>query len=574
MMGTEPRKPSPSVAARRRLRMLRVYVTLFQVLASVACFQLQRRVRGETWAAAARGRFDRANARRVVGTIGEVRGLFIKVGQLVSMLAGVLPEDFRDQLEAVQDRIPPRPWSEIEARLAAELGTRAQTAFRSIEPEPIASASLAQVHRARLADGRDVAVKVQHLDIERLAEIDLATVRRVLAIVSLVTRARGLDALFAEVRGMIEDELDFAREAEHVAEIAAQLEDDPMVCTPEVIRDLSTSRVLVTSFVDATKVSDTDSLDALGVDRAALAERILHAYCRMMFEGGIYHADPHPGNILVRDDGGVVFLDFGAVARVSPAMKAGIPTLLEGVVRRDREGIARALRQLGFLSRRPGDDVAERLIDYVYSRFLESIDFSTWNLEEVHFDLAMKMELMADLERLDLSLHDLTASFQIPREWILLFRTLVLLLGVCTRLDPAMRPVAVARPYLEEVVLGQGRDWLRLVRTMVQDLAMSAVTLPGDMRRLVSRAEKGRLAMEVGGLRESATLLYALGHQLLFGLAALGAGGMAYVAHGRGDARLVQTLLAAAAVLALLAVRSMWKMRIWSRRLRRGAPPG
>lgn len=554
--------------------MLRVYATLFRVLTSLGAFQLLRRLRGEEWAAVARDRVDRANARRVLRTVNQVRGLFIKVGQLVSMLAGFLPADFRDELEALQDRIPPRPWEEIRTRLAAELGEPAESVFASIDREPVASASLAQVHRARLTDGREVAVKVQHLDIERLAKVDLATVRRLLAIVSLVTRARGLDALFAEVRGMIEEELDFVREAEHVEQVAAQFADDPLVDTPEVIRELSTGCVLVTTFVAATKVSDTDTLDARGIDRAALAERILHAYCRMIFEGGTYHADPHPGNILVRDDGGVVFLDFGAVARVSPAMKAGIPALLEGVVRRDREAIARALRQLGFLSRRPGDDVAERLIDYVYTRFLESIDISTWNLEDIHFDLAMKMEMMADLERLDLSLYDLTASLQVPREWILLFRTLVLLLGVCTCLDPSMRPVVVARPYLEEVVLGQGRDWLRLVRTMAQDLALTAVTLPGDMRRLVTKAENGRLAMEIGGLREGATLLYALGHQILFGLAAMGAGGVAYIAHSRGDTTVAQALVAFASTMVLLTARSMWKARAWSRRLRRGAPPG
>lgn len=565
------------LSAARRFRLFRVYRTTLQILLSYGLFNLAKLVRGADWAAGALPRVNRRNARRAMRTILAVQGLFIKVGQLVSILSNFLPADFRDELAGLQDRIPPRPWAEIRGRLAAELGAEPESLFAAIDREPIAAASLAQVHAARLADGRRVAVKVQHLDIERLARLDLATVRRILGLVGFFTGARGLDALFDEVAAMIHEELDFVHEADHIEQIAANFGDDPMIDAPPVVRELSTPRVLVTGFVDGVKVTDTPALDARGIDRAALAERVLRAYCRMIFVDGVYHGDPHPGNILVRDDGSVVFIDFGAVGRLSPAMKEGIPQLLAGVLRRDREEILRALKRMGFVQHRPGEQVAERVIEYFYSRLLEDLEFEAWNLKDVHVDMEMKFEVMADFRRLDLLLRDLTATFQVPREWILLMRTLVLLLGVCTHLDPDMRPMAVVRPYVEKLALGGERDWVGVVRSVLGELAMTALTLPGDLKRLFKQAERGEAAFEVGGLRESATLLYALGHQLLYGAFAIATGTLACVARLRGGAGDVSEFVTAEALAGacgfflLCLGGSLWRARRWQRRVRRGA---
>ena len=264
-----------SLAARRRFRLLAVYRTTARVLLSYGALKLLTAVRGAAWAGAAAPHWHRTNARRVVRTVLAVQGLFIKIGQLVSTLAGVLPASFRDELALLQDRIPPRPWEEIRDRLTAELGASPEALFADVDRTAVAAASLAQVHAARLADGRRVAVKVQHLGIERLARLDLATARRVLAIAGFFTGARGLDGVFDSVQRMIDEELDFRREADHTERIAASLRRDPLLDAPPVVRELSTARVLVTGFVDGIKVSDLDALDARGIDRAALAQRIL-----------------------------------------------------------------------------------------------------------------------------------------------------------------------------------------------------------------------------------------------------------------------------------------------------------
>lgn len=573
MSRPEGRTPR-SLAAGRRFRLLRVYRTTFRVLLSYGVFHLAAALRGAAWAAQRAPAVHRANARRVLAAVLAVQGLFIKVGQLVSMLAGFLPADFRGELAALQDRIPPRPWAEIRQRLVTELGAEPEALFAEVDHRALAAASLAQVHAATLHDGRRVAVKVQHLGIEELARLDLTTVRRILGLVGLFTGARGLGELFDEVRGTIEDELDFRREADHAEEIAARFADDAEVHVPPVVRELSTERVLVTAFVDGVKVTDLDELERRGVDRAALAERILRAYCTMIFEHGVYHADPHPGNLLVHDDGSVSFVDFGAVGRLSPAMRAAVPRLLEAVLRRDREEVLRTLGTLGFVARPApggaGDDVAQRVIDYVFSRFLADLELDDWDLSAVRFDPRLKMEMLADFRRLDLLLRDLTAAFRVPREWILLLRTLFLLLGLATTLDPHLRPARVVRPYLEGLALGAEGDWLRLAGTLLRDLAATSLALPGDVKRFLDRAERGETTVQVGGLREGASLLYALGHQVICSAFALACGGLAYVARLHGDGDLAGALAAVSAAALLLLAASLWRARRWSRRLRRG----
>lgn len=527
----------------RRFRLLRVWGTLVRVLASYGGFKLLSVLRASAWAERALPALHRDNARRIKATILAVQGLFIKVGQLISILSNVLPADFRNELEELQDRISPRPLAGIRARLRAELGAEPEQLFLGFEPEPIASASLAQVHVAALADGRKVAVKVQHADIETTARRDLATLRRILRLLGLLFGLKGLTEVHAQVSAMIAEELDFRREAEALTAIAANFPDDGVVGFPQVVPERSTERVLTTTFIDGFKVSDLPALEAAGIDRRQLAERVLRAYCEMIFKHGLYHADPHPGNLLVEPSGRLVFLDFGAVARLSAPMKEGILKLIEGVLRRNREQILTALARMGFVARGPeAGEVAAAVVDYVTSRFLAGLELESFNLQDLQFDPKVKLEMMADLARLDISLRQLTSAFTVPREWILLERTLLLLAGLCTHLDPEMKPMAVVRPYVQELVLGSDQDWMALARTLVKDLALSALTLPEEVRRLVRSVNQGEVEINVRGLPESAQLLYAASQQLLWAVLALSTGALATWARLAGDRNLAMGL--------------------------------
>jgi predicted unusual protein kinase regulating ubiquinone biosynthesis (AarF/ABC1/UbiB family) len=406
---------------------------------------------------------------------------------------------------------------------------------------------------------------VQHADIDEIAQLDLTAIRRILSIVQFFTRLRGLESYHSEISAMIRDELDFQNEAQNIERISSHFENDPMVEFPVVIHELSTQKVLTTELVEATKVTDLAALESRGIDRPALAQRILTAYCQMIFVDGVYHADPHPGNILVRHDGSIVFVDFGAVGELSRDMKEGIPQFLEGVIKRESSRITGALRRMGFVARveadgrsRDEEDVAERVIEYFQRRFLEQVSLESFSLKDVQVDVRAKAEMLADLRRLDVSFRELTRTFQVPKDWVLLERTVLLLLGLCTTLDPAMAPMRTIQPYLEEFVLGRGQDWVALVRSAVKDMALSVLALPEGVSRLVARANRGGLEVRVQGLRESANLVYAAAQQVVFGVLAAGSGVIAYLARVRGDT-LVTTSAAVAGVVFLLGmVRSMW----------------
>ena len=550
------------------LRLAKAYGVTFRVLVSYLLLRMRRPFLSP---AAYERRLlarHRRNARRVERAILELDGLFIKVGQLISILANFLPEEFRSELEGLQDSIPARPVQQIVERIEREFGRTPDVLFAWWNPAPLASASLAQVHEARLHDGRRVAVKVQHADIDEIAQLDLTAIRRILGIVQFFTRLRGIESYHTEISAMIREELDFRQEARNIARIASHFTADSMVGFPSVVDELSTERVLTTELVDGTKVTDLGELARRGIDRTALAQRILTAYCQMIFVDGVYHADPHPGNILVRDDGSIVFVDFGAVGQLSRDMKEGIPQFLDAVIKRDAARITSALRRMGFVARTEMDgraptdrDVAERVIDYFQRRFLEQISLESFSLRDVQVDVARKAEMLADLRKLDVSLRELTRTFQVPKDWVLLERTILLLLGLCTTLDPAMAPMRTIQPYLEQFVLGEDRDWVALVRSAVKEMALSMFALPEGVNRLVSRANRGELQVRVEGLRESAKLVYAAAQQLVFGVLAAGSGVIAYMAHERSD-RLTATSAGIAAVMFLLGVlQSMWRGR-------------
>ena len=568
---------NPSVAAsflgvrldrehdRPRFRLAKAYGVTVRVLASYLVLRLRRPLLTPDAYERRLLERHRVNARRIERAIIELDGLFIKVGQLISILANFLPEEFRRELEGLQDAIPARPIEQIVERIEREFGRGPQTLFAWWNPEPMASASLAQVHEARLHDGRRVAVKVQHADIDEIAQLDLTAIRRILSIVQFFTRLRGLESYHTEISAMIRDELDFQKEAQNIERIASHFENDPMVEFPVVIHELSTAKVLTTELVEATKVTDLAALERRGIDRPALAQRILTAYCQMIFVDGVYHADPHPGNILVRDDGSIVFVDFGAVGELSRDMKEGIPLFLEGVIKRESSRITGALRRMGFVARVEVDgrspdeeDVAERVIEYFQRRFLEQVSLESFSLKDVQVDVRAKAEMLADLRRLDVSFRELTRTFQVPKDWVLLERTVLLLLGLCTTLDPAMAPLRTIQPYLEEFVLGRDQDWVALVRSAVKDMALSVLALPEGVSRLVARANRGDLEVRVQGLRESANLLYAAAQQVVFGVLAAGAGVIAYLARVRGDTFVATSATVAGIVFLLGMLRSMW----------------
>ena len=545
------RKPT-----RHSYRFVRAYTTTFVVIASYLWFAALSRVFGKSWADNHVTDVHAKNARRVERTIVELQGLFIKVGQLLSIMANFLPAEFRSGLEGLQDQVPPRPYRDIAARVEEELGKPVSGLFERLCEEPIASASLGQVHEAWLKDGTHVAVKVQHRDIDEIVRLDLKTIRRILAIVTWFIPVQGMDAYYHQVRTMISEELDFLREARNIDRIADNFLHDPKMRFPRPVAGLCTTRVMVTTFVEGVKVGDVAALDEQGIDRKALAKQIVQVFCQQIFVDGVYHADPHPGNMLVGPDGELVLLDFGAVGELSREMREGIPEFLEAVIRRDTESIIKALRKMGFLSKSSTVDVSEKVIEFFHQRFQEEVKLESFNLKDIKLDPQKGIESLVDLRRMNIGLREISGAFHVPRDFVLLERTILLLTGVCTELDPDLNPMEVIRPYLQDFVLGN-RDWAQIALEAAKDMALKALTLPDDLKKYLTRANRGEAEIRVRGLAQAAATVYAGVRQLIYAAVAIACGYAALQLYLAGHARVAQYCLYAAGAMSALLVLSI-----------------
>ncbi|MGH1434058.1 MAG: ABC1 kinase family protein [Lewinella sp.] len=446
------------------------------------------------------------NATRVKTAVLELQGLFIKVGQLLSILTNFLPEAFQEPLESLQDQVPARPYEQVKQRVVTELGADPEQLFATFSKEPLAAASIGQAHRAQLKSGEEVVVKVQHLDIESVAEVDLKIIQRLQSIMSWWFNIQGMEHLYTQVRQMIEEELDFVAEARAMQEIAENLKEEEGVVIPIVFADYSTARVMTTAYQAGVKINKKEQLDNWGVDQEALARKILRVYSRMVFKDGYYHADPHPGNLLVQADSTLVILDFGAVARLQPVMREGLSELIEAAVKNDLAGMVEAGRKMGFLAAgREAERMAEQMIDAMRTFIqqeikLEGLDFK--NIEIDPFNNSL-FELLKNI-----GIGGITSTVQVPKEYVLLNRMATLLLGISSTLAPQLNPLDVVRPYVQKFVLGEKGNLVSFVTRVLRDTTSQLLSIPGELQGVLRQARQGQLDIASVDTRNSGRLVY------------------------------------------------------------------
>jgi len=393
---------------------------------------------------------------------------------------------------------------------------------------------------ARLRSGEKVAVKIQYPGIETIVATDVRALRRIVQVVSWLLPDWGWQAIHAEVKKMVLAELDYRQEAEAMADIAKNFAGRSDVLIPRVIPEYSTARVLTTQWMDGVKVGDGDGIRAAGIDRMQAGRQIIEAYCKQIFVDGVYHADPHPGNLLlVPSPAGpptVVFLDFGATARISPNMRKGIVSFLQGAVTRDVGRIVGAMKEMGFISRHADHEVFDRVIEHFYEHFRSHMRFQQFSTGTISagLDLRGQIATLLDLRQLNVSLSDLRDAFHVPREWVLLERTLLLLLGVCTTLAPALNPAEVIQPYVDRFILGERKEWSETVLETAREATLTALALPSELGRFLNLATRGDIEVRIRTIEAEAERLYAVGHQLLWGFLGAVSFCLSVVYEGRG----------------------------------------
>ncbi len=304
----------------------------------------------------------RENAERIYETAVELHGMILKGCQFLGARADALPREYVEVLSRLQDRVPPRSPEVIRAAVEHELRAPIEKVFASFSERPVAAASLAQVHEARLHDGRRVAVKVQYPEIAALVRSDLANLRGLFRAVGWLEGDFDLMPLVDELGESVPRELDFLQEGHNAERIAKDLAHRDDVVIPEILWEHSTRRVLVMSFAPGIKIDDVDALEAAGVDRARVATTLVECFCEMMLRHGFFHADPHPGNLRVDPDTGkLVLLDFGLTKELPPGFREAVVEFAAALLKGDADAMGHALVALGFETRDGSEEALHRI---------------------------------------------------------------------------------------------------------------------------------------------------------------------------------------------------------------------
>jgi predicted unusual protein kinase regulating ubiquinone biosynthesis (AarF/ABC1/UbiB family) len=387
------------------------------------------------------------NARRLAGGFARLRGVFIKMGQVLSVVGTFLPAAFAEALETLQDKVPPRPFSEIEGRLREAFGNDALTRFGSFEREPLAAASLAQVHRATTLDGRPIAVKVLYPGIERLIRRDLAVLRSLLPVIKWLVKVGRVERVFEQLSAMLMRETDYPHERANMARIRAIFANRGDVVVPDVIPELTAGGVLSMSFEPGVKINDLEAQAELGIDSGAVAQLLIECYFTMLLEHRVFHADPHPGNFLVRPGPQLVILDYGAVEDLTPALSNGMRIVILGALTRNDDQILAGLEQMGFVAE-GGDRELLKQVGREYLKVLSSVkieDFAKLDRQTV--------EKLSGYGQMRGRLRAVMRSVEYPEGYFYVERTLALLFGLSAQLSPKLGLPGLVMPHAAKLFM-------------------------------------------------------------------------------------------------------------------------
>lgn len=380
---------------------------------------------------------------------------FIKIGQALGTRADLLPLPFIKTLSELQDKVPPFPNEVAFARIEKELGKKIEDIFDWISDEPIAAASLGQVYKARLKTGETVAVKVQRPNLKGIIKGDIEILRKIARLSERfprLTENADWTGMLREFEETIQEEMDYIAEARNAERFRHNFREWKNIYVPKIYWNATTKRVLTMEFIEGTKVIDLEELRSKGIAPEKINRLLIRTYLKQLLEDGFFHADPHPGNLLVMKDGRLAFFDFGMIGRITPKLQSKMIDAFFHVVRKDAAGIAQDLIDLDFL--KPGVNpeivrpVVEKMFKYHLNLKLKEVKF-----KELTYELA---DVMYDY------------PFRLPSNFTYIMRALMTLEGIGIITDPEFNFFETAKPYAKEFMLKrEGRD---LGKTIVNKL--------------------------------------------------------------------------------------------------------
>ena len=422
-----------------------------------------------------RGRADDARPEQLAGDLERMGPTFVKIGQILAGRPDLLPARHRAALARLQDKVAPFSTDEVEAILFSELGVRVSKAFSRFERTPLAAASLGQVHRATMRDGREVVVKVQRPGIRAVIATDFEVLADAAAILEKHTEAGRIyrfTELVEQFRRTLRDELNYEQEAANMERIGRSLDEFPRLHVPRPVPDYCSPLVLTMAHAPGRKITALSPLARIDLDGAGLADELLRAYLKQVLVDGLFHADPHPGNIFVTDQNHLALLDFGMVGRVTPALREQLLKLLMAINEGRGEDAAEVLQTMGETTEATVDaNALARAVSSIVARQPQA---------DLHDHAVGRALLMLDYHARQHRLHP-------PPELSLLGKTLLQLDEVGRTLDPSFKPGESIRRHLGEIMAARIRDDLtrgNLFGTLLEAKNFAA-GLPGRLNRVM-----------------------------------------------------------------------------------------
>ena len=427
---------------------------------------------------------QRDRAAVLLDTLLTLGPTFIKLGQLLSTRPDILPKAYIEVLSSLQDDVPPAPWAESKRVIEEELGD-VDDVYDDFDTEPISGASLGQVYLAEY-DDQQVAVKIRRPGIESLVKADLKVLRwSIPVLVRFIGegRAFSLDSLADEFAKTIRQEMDYSRERDILEEIRGNFADNNAIDIPEPIDPVCSPRVLTMEYIPGTKINDIETLDKKGLDRTELATTLQEVYLQMIIEDGVFHADPHPGNLAVKDDGTIIFYDFGMSSTVDPFIQEKIVEFYIAVANQDIDAILDTLIDMGTLSPTADREVMGDVLE------LAIADARGESIEQYRVNQI--------IEQVESTIYEF--PLRLPRNLALVLRVATVVEGVCVTLDEDFDFIAVATDYLsaegyrEETIKRLAQD----TGEQVQETAEALFTVPPKLDRVLDTVERDDLTVNV-----------------------------------------------------------------------------
>lgn len=391
-------------------------------------------------------RVHRRNARRMYRGLVRLRGVYIKLGQILSIMGSFLPRAYTEELEGLQDEVPPRPYDEMARSFQRAFGKPPTAMFERFSPTPIAAASLGQVHEALGAGGERLAVKILYPNVKTIIAVDLRVLGWALRVHRWFVPVRQIERVHEQLEDMLRRETNLAHEARCLERMAANFRDDADVLFPTVHHDLTCDTVLTMSFMEGVKITRIDELHRLELDPEAVATRLVQIFYKQMFVDRFFHADPHPGNFFVQrgPDGQVriVILDFGSASEVSSSLVDGMLDVLTGLMTRNDDLVVKGIETMGFVAPDGDRVLLERTTRKYFEKLLE---LNITDFSRVGADMAARL---AGAEERRAELRELMKSIEYPPGWFYVERAVVIIFGLSVQLAPRLNTLRVGFPYV------------------------------------------------------------------------------------------------------------------------------